>query len=225
MKLPVGVLPSPYDIAVWGQSRPLLVDEVIAYATARKIKYEQLQPSEDHTDVALHTRRAAFFYLSSDKTPLQVRVHRTPSGEPYLWVEDGVHRLAGAIARGDVEIEAQYNRAVIDFLRKRNAMNETATNTESNLRQAIIGGLLTALKGMIIPVLVGFLVYLFTYPAGALSCHFYAKNKHLEGHYEWWECYIESDGQWYTKLEYQSVKIGGRLVVDKVTSVLEAADK
>lgn len=226
MKIPIGVLPSPYVLAAWGQSRPLLVDEVRAYAVAGKIKYDQLQRCEDHLDLVLHTRRAAYFFLSNDKTPIRVRVHQTPAGEPYLWVEDGFHRLAGAIARGDAEIEALHDRSVAKYLRNSSAMSATATatNTENKLGRAILRGCSTALKGMLIPIAAGALGYLFTYPAGALSCHYYALNKELPGRYSWWECYVQADGKWYTKQEYQSAKVGGLLVVDKPVSVaLEAA--
>ena len=222
MKIATGLLPSPYDLAVWGQGMPLVVPEVQQAAHLGQIKYDQLQPAEDHRSVALHTRRAAYFYLSADKTPLRVRVHRTPAGEPYLWIEDGFHRLAGALARGDAEIEIQPNAAVIAYLRNRNAMNETAVNTESNLRQAIVGGLKMGIKGLLVPLLVGLIVWVFTYPKGAIDCHYYAQNKQLEGHYSWWECYVKADGTWYTKQEYQSAKIGALLRVDKPSPLAEA---
>lgn len=64
-------------------------------------------PLEDNHDLMIvHAQRVAFF-VNNPCLPIDISYHLTPLMEPYLWVDDGNHRLAAAIYRGDTTIMAR----------------------------------------------------------------------------------------------------------------------
>lgn len=86
---------------------------------------------------------------------------------------------------------------------------QTSTIFKASLKFAL--GLL---KGLLIPLSAGMLMWLISYPLGAYSCRNYAKGIHLQGwNYSWFVCFVEDNDKWYTKDQYESSKVGVRLIL------------
>jgi uncharacterized ParB-like nuclease family protein len=61
----------------------------------------------DHRSTWLHAARVAYFVENNDYEPIDVDVHFTGEGDPYLWVTDGNHRLAAALYIGSKHINVR----------------------------------------------------------------------------------------------------------------------
>ena len=86
----------------------------------------------------------------------------------------------------------------------------------NNISKSIINVIQSALVPFIVSCLFGVLGWMISYFIGMADCNFYGKNKLLSSKFSFWECYVKAeDSRWYTKQEYQSSKIGTKLIIEK----------
>lgn len=77
-----------------------------------------------------------------------------------------------------------------------------------------LGVALTILKGFLIPVSLGLIGYSFSWPLGHLSCTYYGEATEHPTKFVWWNCYVQDkEGVWLSKQEYQSTRLGMRLIL------------
>jgi len=69
-------------------------------------------------------------------------------------------------------------------------------------------------KGLSIPILAGALAWCVSYPLGMYQCRNYTLGLHLDGwNYTWFTCFLNEDGKWYTKEQYEASAVGVRLII------------
>jgi len=73
---------------------------------------------------------------------------------------------------------------------------------------------LQLLKGLLVPFAAGVLMYCLSYPLGYVACSSYADAIEHPFKYQWFSCYIQTkDGDWLLKQEYQSSKVGMKVIL------------
>lgn len=85
---------------------------------------------------------------------------------------------------------------------------------EKSVFKGTLGVALTVAKGFLIPISLGVLGYAFSWPLGSLGCSYYGEATEHPTKYVFWTCYVQDkQGEWLTKQEFQSSKLGMRLVL------------
>lgn len=70
------------------------------------------------------------------------------------------------------------------------------------------------LKGFAIPASIGLVGYGLAFPLKWYDCKAYAESIEMPFKYRYFECYIQTkEGPWLERREYQSSKIGTRLIL------------
>lgn len=118
MLIPTWLLPSPYDINIWGTREQLAKDLVSLCLQRGLTKSLPLLAEEDHTNQLLHAMRVAYFVVNPSNDPIEVEMRVTDKNENYVGCLDGQHRLAANIYLTQENILAIFNPEVEVFVKE-----------------------------------------------------------------------------------------------------------
>lgn len=107
MQKSTDLMVDPYKVNIWGTYHQLTMADVASCIRDSWIQELPLDNGCDHRSTWIHAGRVAFFVTNPDWEPIDVDVHFTGEGDPYLWVTDGNHRLAAALFLGQAYIDVR----------------------------------------------------------------------------------------------------------------------
>jgi hypothetical protein len=105
MKVPLDLLPNPFEVPVWwGMESPITREEVQRALDGEDFHKDPIEPNfMDPAPRELHVRRVACLVQQGWTDAIVI--------EPWMgnWpIQDGNHRLAAAVFRGDPSIEVSF---------------------------------------------------------------------------------------------------------------------
>jgi hypothetical protein len=74
---------------------------------------------------------------------------------------------------------------------------------------------LMLVKGLLIPLSVGLLMWIFTYPVSWYGCKAYGESIEHPWQFRFFKCYIRTnEGYWLERSEYQAHSVGFKLILE-----------